>query len=126
MSDYYPERDYVQEASDHLEAKDRAEDFEGCDGCSAGDCPHTNVNDCVSAQGKTIAEQESELATLRAENAKLREALTFYADADTYEQVDVLGICPFSGDLEHDREAVIGYGKRARAAHSPAKPTEEK
>ena len=67
MSDYYPERDYVQEASDYLQAKDRARDFEGCDGCSTGDCPHNNVNHCVAAQGKIIAEQAAEIERLKGE-----------------------------------------------------------
>jgi len=41
------------------------QEYEGCDGCSTGDCPHQNVNDCVKAQGQTIAAQAAEIQKLQ-------------------------------------------------------------
>lgn len=62
-------------------------EYEGCDGCSTGDCPHENVNDCVQAQGKIIAEQAAEidslaarLAAAEAEREGMREALAYIAE----------------------------------------------
>ena len=37
--------------------------FDGCDGCSTGDCPHDNVNDCVKAQAGMIRDAECRLAS---------------------------------------------------------------
>lgn len=33
------------------------ESYDGFDGCSTGDCPHSDVNDCLQSQAKTIAYQ---------------------------------------------------------------------
>ena len=49
-----------------------------------------------------------------AENIRLKEALAFYADPETYEQVDVLGLCGLSGDRDGK-----GYGRRARESLAP-------
>lgn len=41
------------------------ERYDGCDGCSTGDCNHDTQEDCVLAQGRIIAEQAEELNRLK-------------------------------------------------------------
>lgn len=69
--DYYYGR--LTGIDDAISIVERVEKFDGCDGCSTGDCPHNNVNDCVKAQAKTIAEQAATIDHLAAELAKARE-----------------------------------------------------
>lgn len=46
----------------------RRDSFEGCDGCSTGDCPHDNYpTDCIKAQAEIIAEQEARIVKAEAE-----------------------------------------------------------
>jgi hypothetical protein len=47
-----------------MEANAEAERFAGCDGCSTDDCPHRNPEDCIQAQGKIIARQAAEIASM--------------------------------------------------------------
>lgn len=51
-------------------------------------------------------------AQTEAQLAEAREALTFYADGDTYDQVDLLGNCGLSDDKDADGD----FGNRARSA----------
>lgn len=46
------------------------EELHGVDGCSTGDCPHDNVNDCVKSQAEDIAQQAKHIATLTARLAE--------------------------------------------------------
>lgn len=70
-------------------------EFEGCDGCSTGDCPHSNVNDCVQAQAKIIAEQAAEIVQLREAmgafiNAKRSEHLCVRLNDDEMAAVELM------------------------------------
>ena len=51
---------------------ERLKAFQGCDGCSTGDCPHDSVHDCVAAQGKIIEADTAEIERLKAQIAQLR------------------------------------------------------
>lgn len=37
----------------------RRDSFDGCDGCSTGDCPHDFERECIAAQGELIRELEA-------------------------------------------------------------------
>lgn len=54
------------------ERLERAELYNMTDGCSTGDCPHDNVNDCVAAQAKIIGGQARELEDVREELAQVK------------------------------------------------------
>ena len=41
--------------------------YEGVDGCSTGDCPHGNVNECLAAQGAMIADLAAAIERLEAD-----------------------------------------------------------
>ena len=83
-------------------------------------CDAADERDALRARAETA---ERALAESAAHVEALRGALAFYADPDTYEQVDLLGLSPLSDDCggpgagdERD------FGKRARAALSLTPP----
>lgn len=66
---------------DAITELERLESFQGCDGCSTGDCPHDNVNDCVQSQATTIAAQDAELERLRGVEESKDDEIARYEEA---------------------------------------------
>ena len=58
-------RSLVKSAKDLNDEIARRDGFSGCDGCSTGDCPHGDVNECLAAQGRIIAEQEAKIVSMQ-------------------------------------------------------------
>jgi hypothetical protein len=61
-----------------------------------------------------ISALRTELDQAKREQDRLREALKFYGNPETYEQVNILGKCGLSDDFDP-----AGYGRRARVALAP-------
>lgn len=76
------------------------------------------TNDALKEQVATMIDNAARVASLRAENARLREALEFYADKENYSEQLVAASCGSCCDYE-DAKIFTDEGGRARAALTP-------